>query len=655
MLVIGDEDSDAPVFFETTIILSNTYQERISYSKMIAEELLKIGIKASLNSDMDDDEWDQRVIENDAYPYPYDEQGGFDLSLQGFPGDTFDFNTIWAGYGTVPGAPLKTIRDSVGYYNEEYLALLIEYFAEVDTDRRNAIFQQIQAILYEDMPIIPIFNYHAVSFHNLDYDLPENIMYGLGYNELVSEWGKLNISTNGELTIGIGIGDFTPFRFLNYPIEWGGARLVPNLMFQGLYERNSSDFGQWIPLIANEMPKWSNDNRKATVDIREDVTFADGMPLTSHDIVESYKIYLTPEILSSSNNEDAYEELHYFFTVDSIKAVDNYTVEFIFTQPYAYATRLMSIAILPTHIYGNHTHPLYSLDESVDGIVTNQIINNGTSPLTYGTGPFEMYEWIIEEPEHRFKITHKFKKRDNYWKEDTGNLSQLVLIDRDTEDIIKDVTQGLIDIAIPLNTGIEHLVNFLVFYPVLYPDLPFTTIESTYTQTLIPNMAHPIFGTGVSTPLGKMDILQSPDAARYVRKAISYAIPRQQIIDDLLGGFGDPAILPISQTVVGLDNSLEVHQYNITKAREFMVRAGYDYTQKGWAVNIVDYIVENPLIPILIISVAGLSGFVVNRYTTFRLRNLYRRKSVDEVEVLDYVDKIKKERDLSYPKEDKNN
>ena len=40
-------------------------------------------------------------------------------------------------------------------------------------------------------------------------------------------------------------------------------------------------------------------------------------------------------------------------------------------------------------------------------------------------------------------------------------------------------------------------------------------------------MKHPVFGTGVDTPLGKQDPSRAAEAARYVRQAMSHLIDRQ--------------------------------------------------------------------------------------------------------------------------------
>ena len=65
-------------------------------------------------------------------------------------------------------------------------------------------------------------------------------------------------------------------------------------------------------------------------------------------------------------------------------------------------------------------------------------------------------------------------------------------------------------------------------------------LEGTGRQEIGYNMRHPIYGTGVDTPLGKSDPSRAAEAAEYVRIAFDYAIPRQLIIDNLMAGFGQP-------------------------------------------------------------------------------------------------------------------
>src|SRR5207247_8525489 len=97
------------------------------------------------------------------------------------------------------------------------------------------------------------------------------------------------------------------------------------------------------------------------------------------------------------------------------------------------------------------------------------------------------------------------------------------------------------------------------------------------------NMQHPIFGTGVDTPLGKSDPSKAALAAKDVRQAISHAVPRDLIVQQLLFGYGYPGITtPVAgnyQTgfaiTTGFDTALESYDFNLTDSRQLLQQAGY--------------------------------------------------------------------------------
>jgi ABC-type transport system substrate-binding protein len=96
-------------------------------------------------------------------------------------------------------------------------------------------------------------------------------------------------------------------------------------------------------------------------------------------------------------------------------------------------------------------------------------------------------------------------------------------------------------------------------------------------------MKHPIFGTGVNTPLGLSDPSKASLAAKYVRQAISYAIPRDLIIQQLLAGYGNPGITtPVVgnyrtgwAVTDGFNTALTPYSFNLTKSRQLLQAAGY--------------------------------------------------------------------------------
>jgi len=58
---------------------------------------------------------------------------------------------------------------------------------------------------------------------------------------------------------------------------------------------------------------------------------------------------------------------------------------------------------------------------------------------------------------------------------------------------------------------------------------------------------------------------------------MSHLIPRQQIIDSLLAGYGTPGVtVPITSITAGYDSSIEPYTYDVQLAKSLLAAAGYD-------------------------------------------------------------------------------
>jgi ABC-type transport system substrate-binding protein len=57
---------------------------------------------------------------------------------------------------------------------------------------------------------------------------------------------------------------------------------------------------------------------------------------------------------------------------------------------------------------------------------------------------------------------------------------------------------------------------------------------------------------------------------KYIRQAMDYSIPRDQVIEGLMKGFAVPLATEIGQNIMGYDPSIEPREFNVTKARQLM-------------------------------------------------------------------------------------
>ena len=114
--------------------------------------------------------------------------------------------------------------------------------------------------------------------------------------------------------------------------------------------------------------------------------------------------------------------------------------------------------------------------------------------------------------------------------------------------------------------------------------------EGTGRQEIGYNLRHPIFGSGVETPLGMSDPSRAAEAAAYVRIAFDYAIPRQLIIDNLLAGYGQPGATNMLPSQPYYNTDIIPRSYDLTKAREYLQKAGYTVPGKPAPIELPSFI-----------------------------------------------------------------
>jgi ABC-type transport system substrate-binding protein len=148
-------------------------------------------------------------------------------------------------------------------------------------------------------------------------------------------------------------------------------------------------------------------------------------------------------------------------------------------------------------------------------------------------------------------------------------------------------------VTIPSTSGVisafqSGTVNF-VDTNYFFSSSDLSTLESTGNSVVISpiepftgwqemglNMNSPIWGTGTATPRGQMNPSQASLAAYFVRKALSYLIPRQQIIDQLLPGLAEPGITQLSPFWSSFyPPNVRADPYNPEAAMGFLRAAGY--------------------------------------------------------------------------------
>jgi ABC-type transport system substrate-binding protein len=103
-----------------------------------------------------------------------------------------------------------------------------------------------------------------------------------------------------------------------------------------------------------------------------------------------------------------------------------------------------------------------------------------------------------------------------------------------------------------------------------------TVSASAGFQELGLNYNNPVFGTGTATPKGASDPTHAETYARDVRRAMSYLIPRDYIVQNLLQGSGVPGITEMPVTYANLyPSGMTEDTYSPATAQQYLAMAGY--------------------------------------------------------------------------------
>jgi ABC-type transport system substrate-binding protein len=227
--------------------------------------------------------------------------------------------------------------------------------------------------------------------------------------------------------------------------------------------------------------------------------------------------------------------------------------------------------MIPKHVLENvpydewRTHPFNTGEGSYEA-------NGQTFYGPIGTGPY----WYAAYDPTTF--TNYLTRYDDYWKAqdlmDAGlfGIEQYVVVFIEGSDAaitaLKTGEVDVLDSQYGLTAKLDSIEE---------PWGDWIAYDAFGVQELGFNMKHPVFGTGVDTPLGQQDSSKAAEAARYVRQAISHLVPRQDIIDTILDGYGTPGVTtPITTLTAGYDPDLKPYSYDIELAKSLLAAAGYD-------------------------------------------------------------------------------
>ncbi|MCX8026229.1 MAG: peptide-binding protein [Thermodesulfovibrionales bacterium] len=290
-------------------------------------------------------------------------------------------------------------------------------------------------------------------------------------------------------------------------------------IFNGLtkYDKN-------IVIVGDLAESWeiSPDGLTIIFNLRKGVKWQDGMPFTADDVIFTYNTVVDPKVPTPYSSN--------YGPVEKVMKIDTHKVMVKYKEPYAVALEAWGMGIIPKHIYDGK-------DLSKPDVNRNPV----------GTGPYKLKEWLSGQ-----KIT--LEAFDDYY-EKRPNIDKIITrVIPDTATMFLELKFGGIDYMgltppqYKLQAQSEHFNRY--FQKFRYPSFSYTYLGF--------NLLNPMFS----------DVR--------VRRALSHAINKQDIISGVLLGYGSICTGPFPPESWAYNPDVKTPPYDKKKAIELLKEAGWE-------------------------------------------------------------------------------
>jgi len=293
---------------------------------------------------------------------------------------------------------------------------------------------------------------------------------------------------------------------------------IAGLVYNGLLKYDKD-----LKLTGDLAKSWdiSSDGLTITFHLRKNVTWQDGKPFTSDDVLFTYKVTIDPKTPTPYAGD--------FMMVKGVTCPDPYTVRVTYDKPFAPALGSWGSAILPKHLL-EHT----------------PITKSPLSRHPVGTGPYIFEKWIPGE-----KIV--LRANPNYFE---GR----PYIDRYVYRIIPDMATMFMELK-------NGTLDEMGLTPIQYQrqtNTPF--FRKNYKKYKYLSFSYTYLGYNLKEPLFR---------DKRVRQAISYAIDKKEIVEGVLLGLGKVATGPYKPDTWYYNPNVKRYPYNPDKARSLLKACGW--------------------------------------------------------------------------------
>jgi peptide/nickel transport system substrate-binding protein len=294
-------------------------------------------------------------------------------------------------------------------------------------------------------------------------------------------------------------------------------RDLSNLIFSGLMKQDGEN--QLIPDLASDY-RIDAEQTTYTFELRDDLRWHDGHPLTSTDIVFTIDNIKNSEYKSPFKNS---------FNGVTVQAINDKTVQFKLEKPFTPFLSILTIGIIPEHLW--YSIPAFGAN----------LADLNIKPV--GSGPY------------------KFK---SLTRESSGNVKSYVLEAYEDYHLdkayIKELSFKFYPDFLTAVTAMQNKnVDGLIYLPKEYKE------EVRSSKINLNNLQFPQYTSLFFNPQ-KNNLLSNSS----FREALALSVNKERILSEVLNGDGQIIHTPILSGLLGYDSELKAKNYNPEKSKEIL-------------------------------------------------------------------------------------
>jgi peptide/nickel transport system substrate-binding protein len=324
----------------------------------------------------------------------------------------------------------------------------------------------------------------------------------------------------GDIYIDASLGDAS---YLNPILASDSASAAVNsLVYNGLVKYDKD-----LILVGDLAERWEvkKGGKEIIFYLRKNVYWHDGVKFTSKDVKFTYEKLVDPNVRTPYSSD--------FELIEKCEVIDDYTIKFVYKEPFVPALESWGIGIIPEHIFNNpkydfNTHPA------------------NRSPI--GTGPYKFLKWVTDE-----KI--ELVANENYF-EGRPYIQKYIF------RIIPDQSVQFLEL---LNESIDSMnLTSEQYYA-------YSEFFKNYNKFSYPSFSYTYLGFNLKNPLFK---------DKKIRQAIAHAINKNEIINGVLLGKGQPATGPFPPQSWAYNPDVKDFEYDLEKAKKLLEECGWFYNNE---------------------------------------------------------------------------